>query len=1545
MKQRLLAFLLALAMIASMLVMPASAETAEADVTAQTETCPCGCGKTLDEITWRAWDSNSAPPTSGHYYLDGNYVQDKQKEIMSGDRVVLDLRGNTITSADYGRLLLVYGRFHLLDTVGGGRFMSKVSGGAFGGVVMVSTNETTDAIFELCSGTITIDEDNKGSRRGGLIHLSSTASFRMTGGMLLNGTTVSTANPDTKEPGGCVAAASATSTIEILGGKIVGGESAAQGGNIYSVGTTILKNCEIIGGVAASSGGNIYQTGGSLTMENVIVRDGVTNEDKQSGGNIAVLGNADMTVKDSVIRNGWTAYHGGNIYIGAADVVLENTVIEAGVAKNRGGNIYGATDATGLTIRNCEFPGDVAYLGAGLKLEGKVKIGLLNYGLRLNFGDYNAGIMDASGLTEGSEIYVIAKTVFTDASANMDYFKGSNRTVLTQTEEGISGAYAASGELGGYCPHCGERVIWTAFSTTGSLVKDCYDDGADDTDPACTGRHVESGHYFLGASISSMAQYYIGAYISGVGTVATEDVVIDMAGYSITATGRAFYLRPQDADKNSDSLTILDSYGGSKITGSGAANQSGGVLYNEGGNLTIYGGTYIYKPNSTRNITGGGVVQGGSYFNMYGGTLDGSAFAYTDQSTTDKKYTYNGGALHMGNGNTKHFTMTAGRLIGGTAQRGGCVYFGYNNVVNVTGGQFSGGISDMNSGGGGGCIRVYGESSYKSAKFNMSGASVRDGEVTGTSAGGGNFSIAYGTYNISDCYIEGGKVVGYGGNFTCGTSGVITVTDCIIEGGYSAAQSGNIHMSATSVKTNWIDCMVLNGSATNGGNLNSGNGENIIKGGQYLFGVARTAQGGNIIVSTGNSGATNFTKILANDKGEATLLAGGTAKTYGGNLYTTGTLDLQAASFVNGTAASGGRDIYLTTGSGKRTMTVGAGVTGEISVAFAAALFGEEVYGQAISYTACTELNATMILEGNYNNAILCAKDGKLFVGAIAVTDGNSYTWYTDTASAVAACPADKYVKLFIAQDVVLTKDCAVDLCGQTVNISGAYTLYGMDSSGDGYTQPTGKAVVSADTTVEQDVNVGGKRYITTSDETGYVFHRLENRISGVTLRPSADGIYFNGTFGCDETVSADIASYGVAVSVMDMPGKDFMTDEDTLYTNFDASTLQGGAMVSGVLISGILKDERTAEINSVYGKTPVYATSYLVMKDGTVVLGDGEGNSDDIAYSLASVVSSIDSKILDEPLSYRKYTNTMRAYYTKWAETMADWGLRKINTPADDGVIDVLMIGSSFCYYYVEEMVGLAAAAGIPMRVCNVYYSGCPLEKHYNWWINGEANYQFFDTTLEGGRKQTNNVGLEWCLAQGEWDVISLQQSTSATRNDPNHLETTRLYYTTLLNYLMEQFPDADMMWHQPWSYQIGYDRSGYQMTSFEQQQADMEAVQAYCMAICEEFGIQRVNTGEAWQIVRGEYGYDELCARLGKGDNHEGDFYHDGDIGGGQYLNACVWFEIITGVSPVGNTYAPTYKYNGVTYELDSDITFAELQEAAHKAVQQLREYEAQQ
>ena len=57
------------------------------------------------------------------------------------------------------------------------------------------------------------------------------------------------------------------------------------------------------------------------------------------------------------------------------------------------------------------------------------------------------------------------------------------------------------------------------------------------------------------------------------------------------------------------------------------------------------------------------------------------------------------------------------------------------------------------------------------------------------------------------------------------------------------------------------------------------------------------------------------------------------------------------------------------------------------------------------------------------------------------------------------------------------------------------------------------------------------------------------------------------------------------------------------------------------------------------------------------------------------------------------------------------------------------------------------------------------------------------------------------------------------------------------------------------------------------------------------------------------------------------KGDYGHDGDIGGGQYLNACVWYEILTGNSCVGNTFRPSYEL--------SEEKIAVLQAAAHQAV----------
>lgn len=289
--------------------------------------------------------------------------------------------------------------------------------------------------------------------------------------------------------------------------------------------------------------------------------------------------------------------------------------------------------------------------------------------------------------------------------------------------------------------------------------------------------------------------------------------------------------------------------------------------------------------------------------------------------------------------------------------------------------------------------------------------------------------------------------------------------------------------------------------------------------------------------------------------------------------------------------------------------------------------------------------------------------------------------------------------------------------------------------------------------------------------------------------------------------------------------------------------------------------------------------------------------------------------------------------------ETENTMNIMQKSDPAQDDELNILMIGNSFCFYYVEELYGILNAAGYEkVNVCNVYYSGCTLDMHWNWWKNKEANYTYY-TTNETGRNGVESTNLEYCLKQRNWDLISLQEASSSirTKSDNNaqaHLQLTQTYRSDLLGYLKEQFPMSRHLWHQTWSVQIGYDRLGYKMETLDQQQRDMQLMKEFTLGTCKEFGLERVNSGEAWQIVR-EGGYDNLCARLSV-NGGEGDYYHDGDIGGGQYLNACVWFEAITGQSCVGNTYRPDYA-------LDESL-IPTLQAAAHKAIEQRNSEDSQ-
>ena len=1564
--KKLLSLLMTMAMILSMVILPVSAEEVgeSTDTTALTDSCFCGCGQALSDVQWKKWNINEdANVASGHYYLDGDYVQSQQAVVNSGIRVVLDLRGYELTNTKDYRMVMCYGYMAVMDSVGGGRLCGNTTGSGYGGIIMVSTNETHNSVFELYSGTLTLGVNHKGSRRGGLITVSDTCTFRMYGGTVLNGTTYSTldAYKDTKDDAGCIYGASGAN-IEILGGKVIGGKSDRNGGNICSLGTTVLKNCEIIGGYAEAAGGNICQNGGSLTIENAMIRDGVCEGTANGGGNICLMSSAVLTIKNSTLRNGYSNYHGGNLCMGTSSGTIENTVIEAGVARVRGANVYAATSCTGLTIRNCDLPGDISCMNKNLVLEGKVTIGVLNNGLRLWSSDGKIQA-DATGLTEGSLIYVDADHTFTKPGANPDYFRGAIRCVVSQGEDGLVGTQAADGELGGYCPHCNQQVAWTSLDLTTCLVQNCLLDSATDTDPACTGRHLESGHYYLGKSFTGMAQYYIGVYLSGQGTLATKDVVLDLAGCSMTANGRVFYLRP-GMDTVLNSLTILDSCGASKVTGSGAANQGGGVLYNEGGKLTVYGGSYVYKPVSGRNVTGGGVIRGGYENYIYGGVFDGRAFTYTDASTADKVYKYNGGVFSLGDGSAKNLIMTAGVMLGGTANQGGCLYGGYNNTITITAGHFRGGQATLkeSGGGNGGNICLEGTSSNKSGVAQISGVAITGGY---SESYAGNFSgTYYKTLSLSDSYIADGSSKDYGGNIAIGANSTFANYENLIVNKGTAVRGANIYSAGTGQRANLIDCYVVDGAASNvGGNFYAGNGYLVIRGGVFDHGRAVT-YGGNFVANAGKAAAGNYLKLEKDDKGNVPQITGGVAGTYGGNFYASGVLELQDAFINNGKAkAKQGQDIwYLASTSSHKAhkLEIGAGVTGNISMGSATGNLTAPYYALPVADTVCSTLNANIVLENVENQPMLAAKDGQLYVGSVAVFNGaGECTWYAQNADAVAACDLTEYVRVYTDEPIALTKDCYVDINGHTVAVSGAYTLYGMDSAAHNGNDSTGKAVLSEEVKYESDYTApNSMRYIALAEGSDVTWHCLDMKITSVSLRPGTAGLYYSAQWNLDSTMAQQVETFGIAVSLTRMPTAAFT--EDVLYTQMTADQLQTGVEIPGAIIENIFSAEGAFEMdgseftgdaaNMLRGQQKIYATPYVMLTDGTCLVADDPNtDTDDVALSMQDVLTQMGTLVEENPETYRRHTPALRAFCAAWEGAVESWNLSDyaFETPEEDDVLDILLIGNSFCYYYVEELHEMAKTAGVKMRVCNLYYSGCPMTNHVNWWRNGDKKYQYFEA-VDGGKVQTNGVSLEWALQQHEWDVMCLVTTSSEVREYTveESLAVHREPRNILYGYLRDQFPNADLYFQQCWSYDIGHTKDdGYVMKDLEQQIAYTEHIRQIATGICAENNVGRANVGDAWELYRtacNEAGISHcLTARLGNskltGEPHSGDGSHDGDIGGGQLLNAAVWFEILTGLDCRTTGYVPTYTYGGVDYPM-SETMAQMLYDAAHTAVTEI-------
>lgn len=282
---------------------------------------------------------------------------------------------------------------------------------------------------------------------------------------------------------------------------------------------------------------------------------------------------------------------------------------------------------------------------------------------------------------------------------------------------------------------------------------------------------------------------------------------------------------------------------------------------------------------------------------------------------------------------------------------------------------------------------------------------------------------------------------------------------------------------------------------------------------------------------------------------------------------------------------------------------------------------------------------------------------------------------------------------------------------------------------------------------------------------------------------------------------------------------------------------------------------------------------------------------------------------------------------------------------------MNVLFVSNSTCYYFTDELMGLLQAAGYEdVTLALVYYSGCSIQRHHQWYLEGVKNYQFRVLTKDG-LEVLPQYGLEDALGYCHWDVISFDNNARsfASGDTETALGNAEPWFGELYGWIHERFPQARYMWHQVWANEIGY-KLAFEMKTVEQRTQVYRAKKGVMDIMAARYGLEKVPTGDAWEKVRDlelfttplpQFPEEErfsLCSRLVKG-AFKDDYTHDGDIGGGQYLNACVWFEILTGESCLGNAFRPVYTYEGADCSLTEE-KIKILQAAAHAAVTILKE-----
>jgi len=281
----------------------------------------------------------------------------------------------------------------------------------------------------------------------------------------------------------------------------------------------------------------------------------------------------------------------------------------------------------------------------------------------------------------------------------------------------------------------------------------------------------------------------------------------------------------------------------------------------------------------------------------------------------------------------------------------------------------------------------------------------------------------------------------------------------------------------------------------------------------------------------------------------------------------------------------------------------------------------------------------------------------------------------------------------------------------------------------------------------------------------------------------------------------------------------------------------------------------------------------------------------------------------------------------------------------AEPKTVRLLTVGNSFARNATHYLGDLAAANGdtLIMREDNI--GGSSFDIHLKKIEVFEK-----DPSSKLG-KYTENKSLKDDLTTEKWDFITIQQASIKSHD----IATYRPFAKQLADYIRKYAPDSTLLMHQTWEYRVDDPRFSQKAPKPGEPKTQDEMYAGLSSAyatIAKELGVRLIPVGDAFHLANSDptWGYrvpstpfDSKNAKPGELPDQTHSLHvgwkwrelnnkmtlrmdgHHANMAG-EYLGACVWYEVLFGRSVEGNSFVP----DGL------DAQYANfLQSTAHRAV----------